>query len=88
MTWEWVFLITASMLVGAGVTIYWLEYGLKKSKDVEVKDLRLALEKVIDVQNKITKDMSDISATAEETKKLLSQTNLAVGFVGRTRGAR
>jgi hypothetical protein len=83
MTWEWVFLISLSMILGSAGVFWFFERQDRLAKDVEVKDLKLAIEKIVDIQNKITKDMTAISEAADETKKLLSQNHLALGFTGR-----
>lgn len=63
----------------------------KKAEDVKMEDLKSTIEKVVEVQNKITQDMvviksthESVAKTAEEAKKLLSQTNLAAAFQPRS----
>lgn len=57
----------------------------------EFQEIKSAMTKVVDVQNKITQDVSQMKATSElvekqaqETKKLLSNSNLAQAFKPRT----
>lgn len=73
-------------LVSVVAVAWFLERKDRLAKDTDVADLKLAIEKIVSVQNKITSDMLSITETAEETKKLLSQANLAAGF--RMRGGK
>jgi len=80
MTWEWVVLISVALLcivISGHIQAFRHD---RKSKDTDVADLKLAMEKVVEVQNKITADMLKISETGEEAKKLLSEANLVAGF--------
>lgn len=59
----------------------------KTNKEQELSTLKETLEKVVEVQNKITSDMSEIKANShklqditEQAQKLVSNSNLAAAF--------
>lgn len=97
MTWEWAFVFAVAVISGTVVFISVMVINHKNQSittDDEIAELKAAVERVVAVQNTITADMVAIRAThdkvdkqVEETKSLLSKSNLAVGLQRRGVGA-
>jgi septal ring factor EnvC (AmiA/AmiB activator) len=97
MTWEWAFVFAVAILSGTVIFISVITIDHKNREitaDDELSELQEAVKRIVAVQNTITADMVAIRAThdkvdkqVEETKSLLSKSNLAVGLQRRGVGA-
>lgn len=79
MTWEWVVFLSVLMVCGSAIFVY-----LSSKEEKEPPKL----EEIIDIQKQINELAASQEACikiAEESKKLLSQNNLAIGFIPRRR---
>lgn len=80
MTWEWAFVLSVAIVC---VTIAGL-YKYPKPNNSEIESINSRVDsmiKLVDLRfSDLEKSHESITKTAEETKKLLSQANLAVGL--------
>lgn len=79
MTWEWAVFLSVLMICGCAVFIY---------LNSKVKTEAPKLEELVDIQkqlNQIKADHETVLKLADEAKKLLSQSNLAMGFIPRAK---
>lgn len=71
MTWEWVVLFLGIVLCGTLLKLF-----LKKETESDDLQYSLFSERLLKLEN----DFARIDKVADETNKLLSRQNLAVGF--------
>jgi len=93
MSWEWAAIICVTVISLTAFGCQSLHFIKTDLIPCEFKEIKAAVEKVVSVQNAITADAiedkrvrTELKEMAEETKKMLSQSQLVAGF--KTRGQR